>query len=227
MTDQKVTEYKHRRLDNIKRNNEMLAVLKIQSIISSLSTFNKRQRSSFISRKTSTYSVSWPLDRARDGLKLNTDATVQFGNDLIGIGAVIIQDDQGSIMYCRESCTDQWSYTVEDGEVLALREGLLFAKQNNIHLSYGYADLNVTTWCGPGGFSGGSGARVNTRTHPCVALGAKTLAYLQYTSSSIFSNSVGPDLASLHTCSCTTYSPLEAYSMDGTSPSSVRSIEGH
>ncbi|KAL2513943.1 Uncharacterized protein Fot_27914 [Forsythia ovata] len=53
---------------------------------------------------------------------------------------------------------------------------------------------------------------VNTRMHPFAALGAKALAYSQCTSSSMFSNSVGLDLASLPACSCTTYSLLEAYS---------------
>ncbi|KAL2545069.1 Ankyrin repeat region domain-containing protein [Forsythia ovata] len=69
--------------------------------------------------------------------------------------------------------------------------------------------------------------RVNTRTLPCAAFGAKALAYSQCTSSSMFSNYVGPDLASLPACSCTTYGPLEAYSMEESSPSSVQSIEGH
>ncbi|KAL2549026.1 WD repeat-containing protein 76-like protein [Forsythia ovata] len=103
MTDQKITEYERKRLENIKRNNEMLSVLKIQSRISYLSAFNKRQRSSFI---------------------------------------------------------------FEDGQVLALREGLLFAKQNNIHLSYGYVEcdkLRVIKKCSIGNLTHLPGAQQRPR----------------------------------------------------------------
>lgn len=52
MADHEITEYERKRLENIKRNDEMLAALKIQSRINDLSTVNKRQRSFVI---TSVY----------------------------------------------------------------------------------------------------------------------------------------------------------------------------
>ncbi|KAL2538980.1 Twinkleprotein [Forsythia ovata] len=58
-------------------------------------------------------------------------------------------------------------------------------------------------------------------------LGIEALSYLQRTSLSMFSNSIGLDLASLSACSCTTYGPLEAYSMDVSSLKSVQNIKGH
>ncbi|KAL2548577.1 Uncharacterized protein Fot_10107 [Forsythia ovata] len=83
---------------------------------------------------------------------------------------------------------------------------------------------------GVGGGEGEDGAfepHVNTRTHPCAALGTKVLTYSQFTSSSMFSNSIGPDLVTLLACSSTIYGPLKAYSMNESSHSSVRSIKGH
>ncbi|KAL2482769.1 DROUGHT SENSITIVE 1 [Forsythia ovata] len=60
MADQKMTEYERRRLENIKRNDEMLAALKIQSRIKDLSTVNKRQRTESKSYKKSPTKNSKP-----------------------------------------------------------------------------------------------------------------------------------------------------------------------
>ncbi|CAA2994498.1 WD repeat-containing 76 [Olea europaea subsp. europaea] len=53
MADHEITEYERKRLENIKRNDEMLAALKIQSRINDLSTVNKRQRTESKSYKKS------------------------------------------------------------------------------------------------------------------------------------------------------------------------------
>lgn len=49
-SSQKLTEYERKRLDNIRRNDEMMAALKVHSKATELSTASsKRQRSLFLS----------------------------------------------------------------------------------------------------------------------------------------------------------------------------------
>ncbi|KAF7846943.1 hypothetical protein BT93_L3550 [Corymbia citriodora subsp. variegata] len=54
MATQKLTEYERKRLENIKRNDEMMAALKLQSKAAQLSASSKRQK---IEGKTKTYAV--------------------------------------------------------------------------------------------------------------------------------------------------------------------------
>ncbi|OMO90982.1 WD repeat-containing protein 76-like protein [Corchorus olitorius] len=43
MASQKLTEYERKRLENINRNEEMMAALKVQSKVASLAAISKRQ----------------------------------------------------------------------------------------------------------------------------------------------------------------------------------------
>ncbi|KAK0592170.1 hypothetical protein LWI29_014441 [Acer saccharum] len=73
-----------------------------------------------------------------DTLKLNSDASIRDGFHFIGLGAVI-RNHKGEIV-ATISKPLQGSFSVDLGEFLALREGLLLAKRLNLNLKLAEVD---------------------------------------------------------------------------------------
>ncbi|KAK2650302.1 hypothetical protein Ddye_017791 [Dipteronia dyeriana] len=63
-------------------------------------------------------------------VKLNTDASVKEGHNLIGLG-MVLRDNRGRVLVAA-SKTVQGNFSAEIGEILALREGLGLAKQHGL-----------------------------------------------------------------------------------------------
>ncbi|KAL5754526.1 hypothetical protein ACOSP7_022746 [Xanthoceras sorbifolium] len=65
-------------------------------------------------------------------LKLNTDVAVKPGNDCVGVGAVI--RDSSGLVVAAVSKTLLGCFSAETGEMLALREGLLLARNLGLNV---------------------------------------------------------------------------------------------
>ncbi|KAK4857925.1 hypothetical protein QYF36_008310 [Acer negundo] len=77
-------------------------------------------------------------------LKLNSDVSVKSGKDFIGIGAAI-RDSSGKVV-AAISKPMVGNFSVELGEFLALREGLILAKSHNLVVNYVEVDaLNTAS----------------------------------------------------------------------------------
>ncbi|KAL5862002.1 hypothetical protein ACOSQ4_003298 [Xanthoceras sorbifolium] len=72
-------------------------------------------------------------------LKLNTDAAVKSGSSVLGSGAVV-RDGQGKIVAASAKPLLGF-FSTEIGELLALREGLLFAKDLNLVIEWVESDV--------------------------------------------------------------------------------------
>ncbi|PON55937.1 hypothetical protein TorRG33x02_298020 [Trema orientale] len=104
----------------------------LETVLNFLSSFQQRKglhrSSSFSPMRT----IRWDPPEL-GSFKLITDASVRCGDGWVGLGGVI-RDSNGSVLACF-SKKSHGSLSVENSKPMAIREGLFFAAQNNLHVS--------------------------------------------------------------------------------------------
>ncbi|CAI9757751.1 unnamed protein product [Fraxinus pennsylvanica] len=106
-------------------------------IVGEVSVITARHRFYFEAPTPSSISPEWRVPNIGE-LKINTGAAAQLGEHYIGIGAVI-RDHEGVVV---SACSQRMvgGFQPEVAEAIALREGLLFAKNNRFKLAVAECD---------------------------------------------------------------------------------------